>query len=145
MKMILKPKYGIDQLLFGMKQQDVEAIYGKPDYQYKDEDSNVIWMYNALKMRLTFYEDEDFRLGYLVTSHPEVTLFDQKLLGKAAAEIVNFLKLQNLKSWEITNEDGLENNFNEDNWLMLISEFDEIVKVEVGAVFNNQDEFDWKF
>ena len=35
-------KSGIDKLLFGMKQNDVIAIYGKPDKNYKDEDDNLI-------------------------------------------------------------------------------------------------------
>ena len=52
-------KNGIDKLIFGMKQNDVTAIYGKPDRNYKDEDDNVIFAYNALKMRLTFYVEED--------------------------------------------------------------------------------------
>jgi hypothetical protein len=37
-------KNGIDQLIFGMKQKDVTAIYGKPDRNYKDEDDNVIFI-----------------------------------------------------------------------------------------------------
>jgi hypothetical protein len=43
-------KNGIDQLIFGMKQKDVTAIYGKPDRNYKDEDDNVIFAYNTLKI-----------------------------------------------------------------------------------------------
>jgi hypothetical protein len=51
-------KNGIDQLIFGMKQKDVTAIYGKPDRNYKDEDDNVIFAYNTLKIRLTFYKEK---------------------------------------------------------------------------------------
>ena len=43
-------KSGIDKLLFGMKQNDVIALYGKPDKNYKDEDENLILVYNKLKM-----------------------------------------------------------------------------------------------
>ena len=41
--MEIKLKYGIDNLLFGMKEQDVIKILGKPDTQYKDEEENVIY------------------------------------------------------------------------------------------------------
>ena len=61
--MKVNSKSGIDKLLFGMKQKDVEVLYGKPNKQFKDEDENIIYLYNALKLRLTFYEDEAFRLG----------------------------------------------------------------------------------
>lgn len=143
--MEIKPKYGVGDLLFGMKQQHVVAMYGKPSSQFKDEDGNIIYMYNPHKMRLTFYKDEDFRLGYIVISHPDSLLFGKKVMGLPTKEVTGFLEEKHFKNWETTEEDGMENVFNEENWLMLIAEYNEIVKVEVGAVFNNQDEFDWKF
>ena len=80
-------KNGIDKLLFGMKQSDVTAIYGKPDRNYKDEDDNVIFAYNALKMRLTFYQEEALKLGYIVASSPTMELFGNKVIGKKISEI----------------------------------------------------------
>ena len=53
-QMKINLKNGIDKLLFGMKQNDVIALYGKPNRNYKDEDDNLIFAYNAQKMRLTF-------------------------------------------------------------------------------------------
>ena len=79
--MKLNPKIGIDQLLFGMKQKDVIGLYGTPDKQFEDDDSNIIFLYNQAKLRLTFYEDEDFRLGYIITSNPAVTLLDKNVIG----------------------------------------------------------------
>ena len=40
--MKINPKNGVNQLLFGMKQNHVEGIYGQPSKQFKDEDGNVI-------------------------------------------------------------------------------------------------------
>jgi hypothetical protein len=40
--MKLNPKNGIDQLLFGMKQKDVIALYGAPNKQFEDDDSLFI-------------------------------------------------------------------------------------------------------
>ena len=48
--MKVKLKYGVDQLLFGMKQKDVEALYGKPNKQYIDEEDNIVYMYNEHKI-----------------------------------------------------------------------------------------------
>ncbi len=75
-------KNGIDKLLFGMKQNDVVALYGKPNRNYKDEDDNVIFAYNSLKMRLTFYQEEEFKLGYIVASSADLELFGNKIIGK---------------------------------------------------------------
>jgi hypothetical protein len=138
-------KHGIDKLLFGMKQKEVIALYGNPSRKYKDEDDNVIFTYNTLKMRLTFYQDEDLRLGYIIASSPEMVLFDQTIIGKKKDEFLQELNLKGITKFSHETFDSIENYFNEENWLILQTEFDEVVKLEMGAIINNKDEFDWKF
>jgi len=140
--MIINPKNGVDQLLFGMKQNHVEALYGKPSKQFKDDDGNVIYLYNEQKLRLTFYEDEAFRLGYIITSNSEATLLGKAVMRKNVAEIKAELPF---KTWEQEDFDSTENHFNESNWLILQSEYDSIIRVEIGAIIKDSDEFDWKF
>ena len=140
--MIINPKNGIDKLIFGMKQKDVSAIYGNPDKKFEDEDDNIIFIYNNLKLQLNFYEDEDFRLGYIISSNSELTLLDKKIIGQNPEKIKQ--DLISFKTWEKEDFDLAENYFNEDNWLILVSEFNQIVKVELGCIIKN-DEFDWKF
>jgi hypothetical protein len=140
--MIVNPKNGIDQLLFGMKQKDVISIYGEPDKQFKDDDQNIIFLYNSQQLRITFYEDESMKLGYIITSHPEVTLLEKKIMGREIAEVKNELPF---KSWEQEDFDSTENHFNESNWLVLQSEYGKIIRIEIGAIINDKDEFEWKF
>lgn len=143
--MKINPKIGIDKLIFGMLQKDVEALYGKPDKTYKDEEDNVILQYNKQKIRLTFYQEEGFKLGYLVASNPELVLLDKKVIARPIAEVQKELESKGLAKWEKEEFDTFENFFNESNWLILQAEFDEIVKVELGAIINDKDEFEWKF
>lgn len=143
--MKITPKFGIGQLLFGMKQKDVEGIYGKPDKNFKDEDQNIIYMYNSEMIRLTFYEDEDFKLGYMISANPELSLFDQKVLGSKPEDLKAELQQKGFKTWEQEDFDMAENHFNEANWLILQSEFGVVSKVEIGAIINDKDELDWKF
>lgn len=140
--MKINPKNGIDKLLFGMKQKDVEALYGKPNKQFNDEDGNIIYLYNTEKLRLTFYEDENFRLGYLISSNPDLILLDKNVMGRNVEEVKNELPF---KTWEKEDFDSTENHFNESNWIILQSEFETIVRVEIGAIINDNDEFEWKF
>ena len=140
--MKLNPKNGINKLLFGMKQKGVEALYGKPSKQFNDDDANIIYVYNTEKMRLTFYEDEAFRLGYIISSNPELTLLDKKVIGKNVEAVKSELPF---KTWEQEDFDSTENHFNESNWLTLQSEYGIIIRVEIGANINDKDEFDWKF
>src|SRR6187455_2868181 len=85
--MKINPKNGIDKLIFGMKQNDVIAIYGKPNKNYKDEDDNVIFVYNDLKIRLTFYVEEDLKLGYLVASSQGLELFGNKIINRKITDV----------------------------------------------------------
>ena len=138
-------KHGIDQLVFGMKQNDVIAIYGNPNRNYKDEDDNVIFSYNSLKMRLTFYNDEDFKLGYIVASSAEMVLFEHKIIGRKISDVKSELASKGITKFTQEDFDTFENYFNEDHWIIFQTEFDEVVKFEIGAIINDKDEFDWKF
>jgi len=140
--MIINLKHGADQLLFGMKQKDVEALYGKADKQFNDDDGNIICLYNKQKWSLTFYEDEDFRLGYIICSHPDATILDKKIIGRNIQEVKADLPF---KSWDKDDIDITENHFNESNWLILQSEYNDVIRLEIGAIINDKDEFDWKF
>ena len=91
---------------------------------------------------MTFYEDEDYRLGYIISSNTDLVLLDKKVIGRNVIEVKNELPF---KSWETEDFDSTENHFNESNWLILQSEFDEIIRVEIGAIINDNDQFDWKF
>ncbi len=138
-------KNGIDKLLFGMKQKDVTAIYGKPTKEYKDEDGHQILVYNSLKMRLTFYHDEDFKLGYIVASSAALELFGNKIIGQKIGDVKKELAKKNITKFTQEEFDTFENYFNDENWIIFQTEFDEVVKFELGAIINNKDEFEWKF
>ena len=138
-------KNGIDKLLFGMKQNDVIALYGKPNRNYKDEDDNLIFAYNAQKMRVTFYQDEDLKLGYIVASSPDLELLGNTIVGQKISEVKKELAAKGITKFTQEDFDTFENYFNEDNWFILQTEFDEVVKFEIGAIINAKDEFDWKF
>lgn len=140
--MILNPKNGVDSLLFGMKQKDVIACLGNPDKVFKDEDGNEIILYNEKKLRLTFYEDENFRLGYIITSNPNCSLLDTMIIGNSITRVKEVLQFKN---WEEEVFDSTTNYFNESNWLTFQVEFGVINKVELGATINDKDEFNFKF
>ncbi|MBD3583586.1 hypothetical protein [Flavobacterium selenitireducens] len=142
--MQLIPKKGIANLLFGMKISDVESAIGKSDLHFKDDDNNAIHVYNALKLRLTFYEDESYRFGYLISGNPELELGGQKLIGQTVENVKPLLP-KAFKTWETERFDLATNHFNEANWLILQEEFGTIAKVEMGAVFNDKDEVEWAF
>ncbi|AUX19432.1 hypothetical protein AQ623_02090 [Flavobacterium columnare] len=144
--MKINPKIGIDQLVFGMKPNDVVKLYGQPNKQFEDEEQNLIYLYNDQKWRLTFYEDEAFRLGYIISSNPDLILFEKTILAQPINEIQELLNAKKLKPLEIESFDSVDNYFNESNWMIFQVEYGSIIRFELGAVFNDHsDEFEWKF
>lgn len=143
--MEIKLKFGIDKLLFGMKQKDVEAIYGRPSKQYIDEEENVVYVYDEHKMRLTFYDEEELRLGYITSIHQNLELFGQKIIGQKWKDVKVLFSNNKMTQYETEIVDGTENYFFEDNWIFVNVDYNKVFKIEIGAVFNNSDEFDWKF
>ncbi|AMA50658.1 hypothetical protein AX766_00185 [Flavobacterium covae] len=144
--MKINPKIGIDQLVFGMKPNDVIKLYGQPNKQFEDEEQNLIYLYNDQKWRLTFYEDEEFRLGYIISSNPDLILFEKTILAQPINEIQELLNTRKLKPLEIESFDSVDNYFNESNWMIFQVEYGSVIRFELGAVFNDHsDEFEWKF
>jgi hypothetical protein len=84
-------------------------------------------------------------LGYMVVSSPELELFGNKLINRNIAEVKKELTKKGLSKFTQEELDTFENYFNEENWIIFQTEFDEVVKFEIGAIINEKDEFDWKF
>ncbi len=138
-------KSGIGGLLFGMKEKDVTALLGEPTHRFKDDEKNTVYQYNPEKLRLTFYADEDFRLGYIIGASAGLKLLGRSVIGQPWENVKAGLEAAGIKDFEKEASDITEAYFNEQNWLLVQIEFGEVARIEVGAVINNMDEFEWKF
>ena len=138
-------KFGIEKLIFGMNQKEVIKIVGKPDKIYNDEEENIIYIYNKDKLAVTFYEAEALKLGYIVTTNPNLKLFGEKIIGRNFELIKAELFNKGISKFTIEIFDNFENYFFESDWITFQVEFNEIIKFEIGAIINENDEFDWKF
>lgn len=143
--MTLIPGFGIDKLLFGMKRPEVEAIYGPASYEYKDEDDNHVLLYNEHRLRLTFYAEEEHRLGYIISSLSALSIEGLQPMGRPLTEVLDALKVKGFTKWAAERIDSCENYVNEANWLILQSEFGYVIKVELGALIDEKnDVFIWR-
>jgi len=135
---------GIGEVRFGMTREEVEKLIGKPDVEKIDsEDENEsIWEFNDLKLRLTFYENEDFRLGYIRGSHSSMTLNNQKFIDKKIDKVLGELNAE-LESWEVDDQDLFTAYFNEDNWLSFNAEYQRITDFEMGVPLSSQEDYIW--
>jgi hypothetical protein len=67
------------------------------------------------------------------------------VIGAKWNELSEAIKNNGLNAFEKEEFDSVDNYFNEGNWIIFQVEFGQVVKVELGATINNNDEFDWKF
>ena len=94
---------------------------------------------------MTFYQEEDFKLGYIVASGADLELFGNTIIGKKIADVKKDMAANAITKFTQEEFDTFENFFNEENWIIFQTEFEEVVKFEIGAIINSKDEFDWKF
>ncbi len=143
--MDIKLKFGIDLLLFGMTRKSVEDILGKSNYQYNDDEDNLVLLYYKQQLKLVFYAEEDFKLGYIISTYHDLKLFGNKIINENCDLVLGNLALNHITKIEQNFIDGQFVYFNEEHWLLITAEFDQVIRVELGAVMkSNSDEFDWK-
>lgn len=142
--MQLKPNIGIGQILFGLEPEDVEDILGEPDRVGLDEEDegSLSYQYNHLKLRLTFYDRTDGRLGYIRCAHPELQYRNESVIRVPVQKVQYLLKKQK-KHWHFETYEFFEAYFDDQTWLTLNVEYEEVVSVELGVPFDEQGNYLW--
>lgn len=137
-------KKGIDNIIFGMSRLDVELVLGKPDREFIDlyNENELISEYTDLKLRITFYLNEGERLGYIRCSHANLKLNGINIIDTKIQEIQEQINA-NEESWEIVSYDSFSTYFLESVWITLLTEYERVTVIELGAPFKSDDKYDW--
>ncbi|MGB5818166.1 MAG: hypothetical protein WBG90_01685 [Saonia sp.] len=143
--MELKPKIGIDNLKFGMTQKDILEILGIPDRKRIDEDDEeqILFEFNRLKIRLTFYLNEENRLGYIRSNNPDLTFNGMKIIGSKIEYAKKEIFGEIISDWEVEEYDFFLTHSDDNVWVTLNEEFGEVSSVEVGVTFSDGENYDW--
>ena len=143
--MQLHPGQGLGEIVFGSQQADIVSMLGEPDKIFTDEDDDdeLIYQYNKLKLRLSFYMTEEGKLGYIRTASPEANFNGEKLIGRPVQEVID-TTFSDLPGWEEENYDFFDTYLNGENWIVLNSSYDEVTDIEIGVPYNEDDNtYDW--
>nr|WP_319401670.1 hypothetical protein [uncultured Carboxylicivirga sp.] len=137
-------KIGIDKIKFGMTRPEIEKIIGKPNRIIIDsvDDNELIWEYTDQKIRLTFYQSEGDRLGYIRSSNMNLTINDSKVIDCKIIDVAKQFETK-LESWEKEEYDFFTTYFLERDWLTLKVEYERVTNIELGVPFKNNDEYQW--
>ena len=142
----LKPQIGLGPLKFGMKKEALIGLLGEPDQIFRDpiaDDDHTLMEWNALKLRLTIYEDEENRFGYIRTKNSNVVYNNHPIIGQPMSVLNQQAFTKIAEEWSVTGYGSWISYFYEDYWLSLNVEYDEVYEIEMGVSFKNDDEFAW--
>lgn len=144
MEIILKR--GIGDFTFGMKAEEVKAKLGKPDKIYQDEEdeNELIYQYNKSKLKLTFYQEHEGKLGYIRCSNPALTYQGKPILNTPVEKVKKEVFGTKIKDWQEEDYNSFATYISEEYWLVLNAEYDEVTDVELGVPFKDDDEYDWE-
>lgn len=143
--MELKPQIGIDNIKFGLTQNEVIEILGSPDRTKVDQEDEeqLLFEFFKLKLRLTFYLSEGGKLGYIRTSNPNLIFDGKRIIGTKIEFAKKEIFGETIKDWEIEEYDFFITHSNDQFWLTLDEEYGTVTNVELGVTFDNEDEYNW--
>ena len=79
--MEIKIGIGLDNLIFGMSQDEVKSILGVPD-KINDEDYAIVFYYNSKMIKVKFDKDEHLKLYSIEVVNQDARIFGKNLFGK---------------------------------------------------------------
>ena len=144
--MELKLKIGIGELKFGMSQSECIQILGQPNRTILDEDdeNELILQFNLYKTRLTFYKNENGKLGYIRTANPDLRFKGKLIINESISVLKNNVFLKECYDFEREDLESFYTHFNEENWLTLHEEYGEVTDIELGVPFKkNNEDYNW--
>lgn len=144
--MEIKPKYGIGDFSFGMKTEEIIKKLGKPDKIYQDEEdeNELLYQYNKLKIKFTFYQEHEGKLGYIRCSNPGLTFKGKPVIQAPIDKVKGEVFAQVIKKWDVEDYNSFVTYISEEHSLVLNVEYDEVTDIELGVPVKNEEEYDWK-
>ena len=142
--MEIKIGLGLDNLIFGMLQEDVIDLMGEPDKISDTEKENgVVYYYNDQLIKVKFDQEEGSKLYAIEAFNQESVMFDNRIMNKDKREIVELLKTRGYHEIEEEEYTHFETVFCREIWSTFMFEFNRLRSVEFSPLFENNDRIIW--
>ncbi len=144
--MELRLGVGIGDFIFGRMFTEIIGHCGDPDNitQDEDDDNQLLYHYNDLRCRFTFYATEGDRLCYIRSSNPKIVFAGKKLIGAHIDDAKAILHAECPEEWEDEDCHFFSTHLYEPHWLIFNTEYDRVTGLELGLPFKNEEEYDWE-
>jgi hypothetical protein len=134
---------GIANIKFGMKKSKIIELLGNPDRIVNLREDGEEFLYNSLKMKLFFSNEDDDRLYSIEIYKKDDTFLNTKVIGLSVEEFLSFMKSNGYSEYEIDNFDYFDTIYFDSCNTSFTIEFNEITSFEFSPLFKNDDEIIW--
>jgi hypothetical protein len=142
--MEIKIGIGLDNLIFGMSQDEVKSILGMADKITETEkEEGIVCYFNKLLIKTKFDKNEDCRMYSIEVFNPEAIMFGQKIIDADMQKILKILESNDCEKIEREDYDTFETIFCEEIWSTFLFEFDRLRSVEFSPLFGDDDKIIW--
>jgi|LSQX01.3.fsa_nt_gb hypothetical protein len=136
--MEIKTGIGFSNIIFGMYQEEVIKILGKPNKINKEELINhIVYYYNDRMIKLKFDEEEYYKLVSIDVYSAEIIMYNQNIFSQSKEEIISFLKNNGHENTKYEEYDTFETLFCKEIWTTFEFEFGKLRGVEFSPLYDN--------
>jgi hypothetical protein len=118
-KIVIYPMQGINNLKFGVKQEDVKRILGEPDdienMEEEGEFSSLIWQYWDMGLTIFFDELDNSIFASAEVEDPDAIVFGQRIFDLSEKEAVALFKENGYTELDVEDHDWGERRISFDD------------------------------
>jgi hypothetical protein len=127
---------GIENILFGLNETEVVNRLGKPDKVTIDEYGNRELFFNSYKLVLKIEIENQNRLGWIEVHNSQAEFENINPWATEKNVLINLLCSQVTNSYEFEDYGFMESYFFPNYWLELQFEFNELVSINFGVIYD---------
>lgn len=137
--MEIRPYIGLDNLVFGLSEEEVRSRLGVPDLvdESWDDENELIYQYNKYRIRLSFFQENGGQLGYIRCANEDIQYKNQPIIGQNIETIKSdVFKLEDSK-WEVEEYEFSQCYYSKELNLSINVQYNSVTDIEIGKPFSN--------
>lgn len=142
--MEVKIGIGVDNIVFGMTQEEVDYLWGKPNKVSKSElENGVVYYYNDKMIKFNFDGEYGYKLYSIEIFHPQLLILGKSVINETKENIISILNESGYVKTEYEDYDFFDTIFCEDIWSTFRFEFNMLKSIEFSPLYDDNDEMIW--
>ena len=128
---------GLSNIIFGMSENDIVAILGKPDRIITCREDGKEFLYNSLKIKLFFGFEEGNRLYSIEVFRKNVTFLSTEVIGMSFGALLSFMKENGYEKYKINDFEDFNTIFFDQCNTSFTIKFHEVLSFEFSPFGNS--------